>query len=169
MGFKIKLQIEAKKIRTYSFIVFFLVLIDQITKMWAIDRFKYAPAVSYMNDFFRFEYAENTGAFLSFGANFSEFWRIAFFVVLTGVFIGFSIFYILTKKLSTMSQLGFVLIIAGGIGNLIDRAFRGYVVDFMNMGIGSLRTGIFNIADMAIVLGIIVLFLVKEDKHDGTN
>lgn len=160
--------LDGKRIKIYSIVVTILVLCDQITKFWAIHRFKNSFPITYFNDFFRFEYAENTGAFLSFGANFSEFWRIAFFVILTGIFIGFSIYYILTKKLSTLSQIGFVFIISGGIGNLIDRSFRGYVVDFMNMGIGSLRTGIFNIADMAIVLGIVMLFLVKE-PHDGNH
>lgn len=163
-----KLALSPKRIQLYSLLIFVLVLIDQLTKIWAIDRFKNALPEIYLNDFFRFEYAENTGAFLSFGSNFSEFWRIAFFVILTGIFIGVSIYYILTKKLSTWSQAGFVLIISGGIGNLIDRSFRGYVVDFMNMGIGSLRTGIFNVADMAIVAGILILFLVKE-KHDESH
>jgi signal peptidase II len=53
-----------------------------------------------------------------------------------------------------MSILGVSLIIGGGFGNLLDRMLhRGAVVDFMNMGVGNLRTGIFNLADVAIVIG----------------
>ena len=70
------------------------------------------------------------------------------------------------KKFTRQEAWAYSLVFAGGIGNLIDRAFRteGKVIDFMNMGIGSLRTGIFNVADMAIMAGLILLlFITKKD------
>lgn len=162
------IKITARESIIYFLLTAFLVLLDQISKVWAVAQFKNQMAEVYWNNFFRFEYAENTGAFLSLGANLSEFWRVTIFVILTGIFLGVSVYYLATKNLKLASQLGFVLIIAGGIGNLIDRVYRGYVVDFMNMGFGSLRTGIFNIADMVIVAGILILFLINE-KSENTK
>jgi len=65
---------------------------------------------------------------------------------------------------------GFALILAGGVGNLIDRVLNdGRVVDFMNVGIGRVRTGVFNVADMALMAGVglvlIVGLLSKEERH----
>jgi len=59
------------------------------------------------------------------------------------------------------------LFVAGGASNLIDRVTYGMVIDFMNVGIGSLRTGIFNVADMAIMLGAGILLL--EASRSGRH
>lgn len=157
------MKIKGRKLYLFIGLTVFLLVADQLTKLWARHHVQGQAPTIYWNDFFRFEYAENTGAFLSLGAGLSETWRFLIFTLLTGLFLGYSLYYLIKKDLTTMGQLGFVLIISGGIGNLIDRATFGYVVDFMNMGIGSyVRTGIFNIADMAIVAGILILFLVKD-------
>jgi hypothetical protein len=59
-----------------------------------------------------------------------------------------------------MHTIGAALVCSGGLGNLIDRIGRhGYVTDFLNAGIGPVRTGIFNVADFALMLGISVLFI----------
>jgi signal peptidase II len=60
--------------------------------------------------------------------------------------------------------LGLTLLIAGGASNWIDRAMRGSVVDFMNVGVGPVRTGIFNAADLAILCGA-ALFIVHESRR----
>ena len=56
-------------------------------------------------------------------------------------------------------QAGLLLFLAGGVSNLIDRVTLGRVIDFLNVGIGPLRTGIFNIADMAIIAGVVILIV----------
>lgn len=56
-------------------------------------------------------------------------------------------------------RVGALLIVAGGASNLVDRVVPGSVVDFVNVGVGSLRTGIFNIADVALVAGIAFMLL----------
>ena len=63
--------------------------------------------------------------------------------------------------------LGVALFVAGGASNFPDRIIYGMVIDFMNVGIGSLRTGIFNVADMAIMLGagILVLEGYRSDRQ----
>ena len=58
---------------------------------------------------------------------------------------------------SRLGQAGLLLFLAGGVSNLIDRVTLGRVIDFLSVGIGQLRTGIFNVADMAIIAGVVIL------------
>jgi len=60
------------------------------------------------------------------------------------------------------AALGLTLVAAGGVSNLIDRLLRGSVTDFMNLGVGALRTGIFNVADVAIVVGALLVVSAGE-------
>lgn len=143
-----------------SLLMVMVVLIDQLTKKWAQTSVRGFPSRSYWGDFFRLEYAENSGAFLSLGAALSQETRFWIFVVAVAVFLGFALFYLYRdSKLDHWSSFALAMISSGGIGNLIDRVTRENhgVVDFLNIGIGSLRTGIFNVADMAIMAGVFVL------------
>ena len=64
-----------------------------------------------------------------------------------------------SKRMSTSQIVGAALICGGGLGNVIDRVSHGgYVTDFLNIGVGPVRTGIFNVADMALMLGVALLF-----------
>ena len=71
--------------------------------------------------------------------------------------------------------IGLALFIAGGVSNWIDRAVRGSVVDFLNVGIGPIRTGVFNVADMAIMLGAAIVVFVgfgyraKDSTPEGDD
>lgn len=72
-----------------------------------------------------------------------------------GLLAGLLVYLLRKNDLDSVTLIGCSLILAGGIGNLIDRVvFNGVVTDFLNIGIGSLRTGIFNIADVVIMLGV---------------
>lgn len=137
-----------------------LIVVDRGTKILAIEHAKDRPARIYMNDLFRIEYAENPGAFLSLGANLSADTRFWIFAVAVGLFLaGASWMLFHDRKLDRVTAFSLSVIVGGGIGNLIDRTTRANhgVVDFLNIGLGSLRTGIFNVADMAIMLGVILL------------
>lgn len=147
--------------------------IDQWTKVLAQKYIQYQPPRVYLGGFFRLEYAENSGAFLSLGAALPAEVRFWIFVVAVGAFLAFALYYLyFDKKLDRVSLFSLAMISSGGIGNLIDRIFRPNhgVVDFLNMGFGNIRTGIFNIADMAIMLGVILLFVKsfakKTDEED---
>ena len=75
----------------------------------------------------------------------------ALLTVATGlVLVFFSWVLLRSKDTRPLAFVAWALVVAGGVGNLIDRIAAGYVIDFMNLGIGSLRTGIFNVADVAI-------------------
>lgn len=135
---------------------------DRASKELAKEHLKGKEAVSYFHDTFRLQYVENTGAALSMGDSLpkaASFWLLsilplAFLLAMSGYVIKRS------NKMGKAKLVSFALIIAGGLGNIYDRiVFDRHVTDFMNMGIGSLRTGIFNFADMFITAGAIVLLL----------
>jgi signal peptidase II len=133
--------------------------LDQITKLIAIDRLVLGEVHSYLGDTFRLQLAHNYGAFLSLGASLSEGWRqglwsIGVGVVLIGMF-GFAIF---AQSMDRPTLISLSLIVSGGTSNLYDRlAYGGYVIDFLNVGVGGLRTGIFNVADMGIMAGAFIM------------
>ena len=98
--------------------------------------------------------------------------RIWILTVAVGVLLVGLGWVLFRKRLGAWTTVALSLLLAGGIGNWIDRAFRPShrVVDFMNMGLGGLRTGIFNVADMAITAGVIILLvqsLFEKGRSEG--
>lgn len=140
---------------------------DRVTKHMATALLIDRPTQSFLADSVRLVYAENTGGFLSIGASLPPAARAMIFTVATGIALVALLVALLRSRWSFWRGLSFVLFFAGGISNWIDRALRGNVVDFMNIGIGWLRTGIFNFADVAIMLGI-AFFLFSELSARGT-
>lgn len=147
---------------------------DQATKALARDALASSPPVSLLGGAVRFQYAENPGAFLSLGAGLSPQWRFLLGVVFSGAALAaLAVFAARSAQLSKVQRLGLGLVVAGGLGNLIDRiANDGRVVDFVSVGIGPLRTGIFNIADVAITAGVLaamVAGLKRSAAPDNPN
>lgn len=142
-------------------IIALTVALDQVTKVIAGQQLASAGRLSYIGDIFRLQYSENTGAFLSLGANLPPALQFWLFNVLVSVVLGaifLSIIFSDDNRLPVIIAYG--LIIGGGFGNLLDRFLNdGAVIDFMNLGLGWLRTGIFNVADMAITGGVIFLLV----------
>ncbi|KZN44237.1 signal peptidase II [Pseudoalteromonas luteoviolacea] len=136
-------------------------LIDQGTKWWASCYLVAWQMTSYWGDLIRIGYTENLGVFLSLGANFTPTERTLLFVVAVGIFLMALMGYMLrTRDLTLLQLTSLSLIFAGGVGNLIDRVVnQGAVIDFINVGVGSLRTGIFNIADVTIMIGAVIIIL----------
>lgn len=131
---------------------------DQGTKALAVEHLSGRPTTSYLFDTFRLGYAENPGAFLSLGAGLSPTARFWIFTAGSAVLLGVIVIAALRKRLDAVPMLGLLLVAAGGIGNLVDRVLRdGRVVDFMNMGIGPVRTGIFNVADVQLMAGVALI------------
>jgi signal peptidase II len=111
-------------------------------------------------------YAENTGGFLSLGAGLPSGGRTAVFVVGTGVMLLAVAVALLRYRADARSLLGATLFLAGGASNWMDRVVHGKVVDFLNVGIGPVRTGIFNVADMAILAGLALLVVSEFSRRD---
>jgi signal peptidase II len=144
------------------------VAIDQITKAmaraWLPDR-----RISLLGDLIRLQPSQNAGAFMSLGARLPEAARFWLFVVISGVILVLLAVYIIADPMLTpMTVHALSLVLGGGIGNMIDRIrFDGRVFDFLNVGIGGVRTGIFNVADVAIMAGgILALWAItKIESH----
>ena len=132
---------------------------DRVTKHMATTFLADQSARSFLADSIRLEYAENAGGFLSLGARLPPGLRTALFTVAVGVVLAAVLAALFRLQRPWWRALAFALFFSGGVSNWIDRVFRGSVVDFLNVGIGWLRTGIFNVADMAIMLGLVLLVL----------
>ena len=153
---------------TKYFLIAFVLLIsigcDQSTKKIATENLVEKDKTSYFYDFVHLIYAKNEGAFLSLGDELNpsvRFLLLKFFpvIILLSLFL-----YILFNKTFTYVQIiAFSLVLGGGFSNLFDRIANGFVVDFMLLELGSLHTGIFNFADMFIMIGLGMLIFVKKE------
>lgn len=142
--------------KTVFVVVTILALVfDQLSKFWAATALKPWPMASFFNDMFRIGYAENHGAFLSLGGAMPESMRKIAFIGVVGAFLlGIVVYVLREKKLTNPMAIAWALVVSGGASNWLDRVLNdGGVIDFLNVGIGSLRTGVFNIADMFILAG----------------
>ena len=149
----------AKRITVIAFICLSGVSLDQFTKAIALRYLNKGIVSSYMHDTLRIGYTENHGAFLGLGDSLPQAYRYWIFVIAVGLFLAALLVYLIVKPLGNLtSVMGLSLVLAGGLSNLYDRATNnGAVVDFLNVGIGAIRTGVFNVADMAIMAGAMLI------------
>ena len=132
---------------------------DQVTKHAAQQYLAVAPPESWFHNTIRLEYAENTGGFLSLGGSLSREVRIILFQVFPALWlVALALYLLFAKAAVTLDVVAWCLVLSGGLGNFLVRVlYDGHVIDFMNLGIGSLRTGIFNVADACITIGVALL------------
>lgn len=142
---------------------------DQATKVVAHRLLADRPAVELLGGSVVFVYAENPGAFLSLGAGLSDQSRRWIFGILAlAGLAALAVHTVVRRSTSRTQLLAIAAVLGGGVGNIIDRFAQGTVRDFMNVGVGSLRTGIFNVADMTIMAGIGIL-VWDAWKHRGAG
>ncbi len=133
---------------------------DQLTKEIAREQLDYHRQTEVFGSFLSLIKIENTGAFLSLGHDWPEWIRITLLTFLPIFFLAAGLYILLTNRnmsLLMASGLGFML--GGGIGNMIDRLMYGSVTDFLHMDLGLFRTGIFNLADVSIMVGVGIMIL----------
>jgi len=137
---------------------------DQATKLAATGYLEPASTVSLAADTVRFELAHNPGAFMSLGAELPGALRRFLFLGLvplglllaSGITLRFA-----SSRTASLVALG--LIAGGGVSNWLDRlAHNGSVTDFLSVGIGPVRTAIFNVADLAVVSGVLLLAIAPH-------
>ncbi len=148
-----------------------VVILDQLSKLWIKFNFNLYESRNVLGDFLRFSYVENPG--IAFGIRLGSF-RII--ITILSFLIALYIAYLIYSqiKLSMFEEFSLALILGGAIGNLIDRlliyvpsANYSGVIDFIDVGIGLNRWYIFNIADSAVTVGIIIYLIYStflEDK-----
>ena len=138
-----------------------LLAVDRVTKLIAMANLADQSAEDYLWGFLRLVYQENHGAMLSLGAGLPESIRFLFFTVLVLLVLIVLLLFVLFKRtVATKDLIAAALVLGGGLGNVIDRLlYDGAVLDFLNIGIGELRTGVFNVADVAILAGALVFLI----------
>jgi signal peptidase II len=155
-----------------------VILLDQLTKSWIIATLRLHEGFAVVDGFFNIIHVRNPGAAFGFLAGASPAFRSVFFVVVTLAAILLILRYLRhylqqtgIEKLSVVFSLA--LILAGAVGNLIDRLRFGEVVDFLDVYIGTTHWPAFNVADASISTGaailVIALFVRKEEKRNGTE
>jgi signal peptidase II len=138
---------------------------DRVTKHLASGMLPGTSGRSLLADTIRFAYAENAGGFLSLGADWPDPLRVILFTGATGLMLLVVALVGIRLRVTGWPAFGISLLLAGGASNWFDRALRGSVVDFLNVGVGNLRTGIFNFADVAIMVGAAIC-IASQLRHE---
>ena len=144
-----------------------LILLDQGTKFWALASLKPIHNMTLVEGFMDLTFVENRG--VAFGMFSGQRW---FILLLTGIIaVGLIWFYkaMPKKKEYFPLRVSLVMVLSGAIGNIIDRLFRGYVVDFFEFTF--FEWPVFNVADIYVVVGVtllalMILFVVKDEDLD---
>ncbi|HEY2434992.1 MAG TPA: signal peptidase II [Vicinamibacterales bacterium] len=137
---------------------------DRVTKRIAVENLAGAADLTFLGGTLRVVYAENTGGFLSLGSDLPPRWRTGVFVGATGALLVAGLIGLVRARGNRLYLLGATLFLAGGVSNWIDRLAHGKVVDFLSVGVGPLRTGVFNVADVAILTGLAVVLLTEFQR-----
>lgn len=144
------------------FIIFSLALIgDQVTKFIVRENMFLGQSIPVLGDVLRWTYVENPG--IAFGIRVTHGWIFTLLSALAS--IGIIIYLITQWKESVWIKASLALILGGAIGNLIDRIRFSKVVDFVDVGVGSLRWPVFNVADAAVVVGMFMLFITMYQQE----
>lgn len=133
-------------------------LIDQISKLVVVNTLKTSGSLVIIQDFFNLTYVENDGA--AWGIFSGNRW----FLIIISIIAIYAVikYFLLDVNVSKIEFVGYSLLLGGIIGNLIDRIFNGYIVDFIEFIFGNYHFPVFNMADMAIVIGVamVVIYLM---------
>ena len=157
-----------------ALIVIFNVAIDQISKVWVRATFIYGETKRLIGDTFIMQYVENEGAFLGMGSDMNPTLHFILLKLLPLLVLGYVIYYIVkTKSLDRTSLIAFCFIVGGGLSNVFDRFAFNKVTDFLFIDLGGVfKTGIFNIADVAVTTGMVMLifsnFIFKNKKDTNS-
>ncbi len=136
--------------------------LDRITKFLASAYLQGSRGYSFFYNVIVLRYAENSGAFLSMGARWPDWLKYSVLLALPALLCLYGLWYCLFRERDLLKTIFLVSALAGGLGNLVDRSFNGFmVVDFLNFGIGRLRTGVLNVADLSITFGFLA-YLARE-------
>lgn len=145
----------------YCLIIILIIVVDQIVKYLSVVFLKPVSTIPVWDGVFHLTYCENTGAAFSIfeGAR----W---FFIIITSLFVIFILFLVFFGRVqSVVGSYLLSVVAAGGIGNLIDRIYQGYVVDMFDFRL--INFAIFNVADIAVTCGgiaFVILYFVKKGE-----
>jgi len=155
-------------------LIVFNIAIDQITKVLVRANINLGEIIELIGDKFILTNVYNKGAFLGMGSDMNPTLRMIFLLILPTIVLIYVTYYIIkTKELDRLSLIAFCCIIGGGIANVFDRIVFGKVTDFFFIDLGGVfKTGIFNVADISVTTGMIMLLysgIFINKKNDKTT
>lgn len=144
------------------------ILLDLLTKNYIVANFEFATYVR-VTPYFNLVHVHNTGAAFGFLAQASESVRMPFFLGVSVVAVGVItalVYKAAEDKIAYVAGLGLVL--GGAVGNFIDRIRFGYVIDFLDFYVGASHWPAFNVADIAISVGVglLILDMINEERRE---
>ena len=156
-------MIGKKRNISITIIIAISILLDQFSKFLIRQNVDQYSEIKLIGDYFILTNVENSGAFLGMGSDFSPFVKTIFLIILPViVLICIMIYVYRDKQIDKISLIGFCFIIGGGIANIYDRILYGSVTDFLFIDLGGIfKTGIFNIADLSVTTGMILILLMS--------
>lgn len=127
---------------------------DQFSKSIVREKVDYHENIELIEDYFILTKVENTGALLSLGATLSPgAKKVVLLLLPTLMLFALLIFVLIRAELDQQVVIGLCFIVGGGIGNIFDRFLYGSVTDFLHIDLGLFRTGVFNMADVSVMIG----------------
>ena len=148
-----------------SSLIILSIFFDQLSKFWIRNNIESYNEIELIGSFFTLIRVENSGAFLGMGSELSYIPKLILLIIFPiVVLVAVSIYTYMDKKLDNLSLVGFSLIIGGGVANIFDRIVYGSVTDFLYINLGFFKTGIFNIADLSVTTGIILILISSFKK-----
>jgi signal peptidase II len=158
-------------LRLFIISTFILLLVgcDQTTKQVAHKELK-NRANTEIAGIVKFQYVENEGGMLSLGNDFPQQIKFTIFILIVSVFLLILFLYLIKKNQEAIiKQFALILILCGGLGNLIDRISNsGKVIDFIRLDLPWINNAVFNIADFYVTIGIIFLLIGTITKNKLT-
>ena len=148
-------------------LIFLNIGADQYTKYIVREKVVPGTRTEIVGELLQLMNVENSGAFLGMGSESNPTIKLIFLLMVPTLVLGFVLYYLFTNKsLDRLTTTGLCCIVGGGLANLFDRFLYGSVTDFLFMDLGIARTGIFNIADLSVTTGmVLILIATLKEKN----
>jgi signal peptidase II len=152
-----------------------VIILDQVTKLFVQAHMALYESIAIIPNYLDITYTQNPGAAFSMLADAPPWVRKAFLLTMACAAIVVLLFIIVRTESVSLTSVSCALILGGAMGNLIDRAIRGRVIDFLRAHYYDLNYPIFNVADSAITIGVVLILLVtifgrdQEPKPDHSS
>jgi len=150
-----------KKNAFYLLFIFFFLLLDQISKTLVALNLNLYESRIVIPGFFNLTYVQNKGAIFGFFSHMDSFWIYALLTVASlAAFVLVAYYFIKTPSSEIFLKLSLSLILAGALGNLTDRVFRGSVIDFLDFYVKDWHWPVYNVADSCVTIGAVLLIYI---------
>ncbi|MCK4645364.1 MAG: signal peptidase II [Candidatus Aminicenantes bacterium] len=150
----------------YFLLILVLLIVDQITKAIVFQKIAFLSSQSIIPGFFNLTHIHNRGAIFGFFSQSDS--QLLHIVLMLATLVALALvvyYFFMTPPAEKLTKISLSLILAGALGNLIDRVFRGYVIDFLDLYIKKWHWPSFNVADSCVTIGAFLLVFIVFFKR----